>query len=39
MKKKIKIITIFLILLNIHNYSLSENNFFEEGKKKYDEKK
>ena len=39
MKKKIKIITIFLILLNIHNYSLSENNFFEEGKKKYNEKK
>ncbi len=39
MIKKIKIITFLLILLNIHNYSFSENNFFEEGKKKYNEKK
>ena len=39
MIKKIKIIATLFILLNINNYSLSDNNFFEEGKIKYDEKK
>ena len=39
MMKKIKIISFFILLLNIHNYSYAENNFFEEGKKKYNEKK
>ena len=39
MIKKIKIIVIFLILLNIKNFLLAENNFFEQGKIKYNEKK
>ena len=39
MMKKVKIIFFFILLLNIHNYSFAENNFFEEGKKKYNEKK
>ena len=39
MMKKVKIIFSFILLLSIHNYSLAENNFFEEGKKKYNEKK
>ncbi len=39
MINKIKIIGIFLILLNIKNFSLAENNFFEQGKIKYNEKK
>ena len=39
MIKKIKIIGIFLILLNIKNFLLAENNFFEQGKIKYNEKK
>ena len=39
MIKKIKIITTLLILLNINNFLLAENNFFEKGKIKYDEKK
>ena len=39
MIKKIKIIITLLILLNINNFLLAENNFFEKGKIKYDEKK
>jgi len=39
MINKTKIIFFFLILLNINNYTLAENNFFEEGKKMYSEKK
>ena len=29
----------FFIVLNLTNYSIAENNFFEEGKSKYKEKK
>ena len=39
MIKKIKLISILFILINFANYTLAENNFFEEGKKKYNEKK
>jgi tetratricopeptide (TPR) repeat protein len=39
MIKKIKLISILFILINFTNYALAENNFFEEGKKKYNEKK
>ena len=39
MINKTKIIFFFLILLNINNYTLAENNFFEEGKKMYNKKK
>ena len=39
MIKKIKIIGIFLILLNIKNFLLAENNVFEQGKIKFNEKK
>ena len=39
MIKKIKIIVIFLILLNIKNFLLAENNFFDQGKIKFNEKK
>ena len=39
MINKTKVIFFFLILLNINNYTLAENNFFEEGKKMYSEKK
>ena len=39
MIKKIKLISILFILINFTNYTLAENNFFEEGKKKYNEKK
>ena len=35
----IKLISIFFILLNLTNSVLAENTFFEEGKKKYNEKK
>ena len=35
----IKLISILLILLNITNYALAKDSFFEEGKKKYNEKK
>ena len=35
----IKLISIFFILLNLTNYVLAENTFFEEGKKKYNQKK
>jgi tetratricopeptide (TPR) repeat protein len=31
--------SILFILINFTNYALAENNFFEEGKKKYNEKK
>ena len=39
MIKTIKLITILLVLLNLSNYVLAESSFFEEGKKKYNEKK
>ena len=39
MIKIIKLISIFFIMLNFSNLALAENTFFEEGKKKYDEKK
>ena len=35
----IKLISIFFIILNLINYAIAENNFFEEGKIKYNEKK
>ena len=37
--KKIKLILTIFILLNFQNLLQAENNFFEEGKKKYIEKK
>ena len=39
MIKVIKIISILFIAMNLINSSLAENTFFEEGKKKYNEKK
>ena len=39
MIKIIKLISIFFILLNLTNSVRAENTFFEEGKKKYKEKK
>ena len=39
MIKIIKLITIFLMMLNMTNSVSAENSFFEEGKKKYNEKK
>ena len=39
MINKIKIILILFLLLNQINSSIAENNFFEEGKSKYKEKK
>ena len=39
MIKMIKLISIFFIILNLINYAIAENNFFEEGKIKYNEKK
>ena len=39
MIKITKIISIFFIVLNLTNSVLAENTFFEEGKKKYNEKK
>ena len=39
MKKILKLVTIFFILLNLTNSVLAENTFFEEGKEKYNEKK
>ena len=39
MIKKIKLISILLIFLNLTNSAFAENSFFEEGKKKYNEKK
>ena len=38
MIKIIKTILTLLILLNLNNYVLAESSFFEEGKKKYNEK-
>jgi tetratricopeptide (TPR) repeat protein len=39
MIKKIKLLTIFYILLHLTNSVLAADTFFEEGKKKYNEKK
>ena len=39
MIKIIKLITALLMFLYLANPALAENSFFEEGKKKYDEKK
>jgi tetratricopeptide (TPR) repeat protein len=39
MIKIVKLISIFFILLNLKNFVLAENSFFEEGKIKYNEKK
>ena len=39
MKKINKLIIMLFMLLNFGSYSLAENNFFEKGKNKYDEKK
>ena len=39
MIKKIKLIATLLILLNLTNTVLADSSFFEEGKKKYNEKK
>ena len=37
--KMIKLISIFFIIINLINSALAKNSFFEEGKKKYNEKK
>jgi len=34
-----KLIIVLFLILNFGNFSFAENNFFEEGKNKYDEKK
>ena len=39
MIKMIKLIATLLILLNLTNTVLADSSFFEEGKKKYNEKK
>ena len=39
MKKINKLTIVLFMLLNFGSYSLAENNFFEKGKNKYDEKK
>ena len=39
MTKIAKLLTVFFIFLNLINSALAENTFFEEGKKKYNEKK
>jgi len=39
MIKKMKLILVLLILLNLTNSALAQSSFFEEGKKKYNEKK
>ena len=39
MIKIIKIITIFFVVTNLTNSALAENTFFQDGKKKYNEKK
>ena len=39
MKKIAKLLSIFFIFLNLINSALAENTFFEEAKKKYNEKK
>ena len=37
--KKIKLLLIIFVFLNFSNLTIAENNFFEQGKKKYNEKK
>ena len=39
MRKINKLIIVLYMLFNFGNYSLAENNFFQNGKKKYNEKK
>ena len=39
MIKMIKLISTILILLNLTNFALAENSFFEDGKKNYNKKK
>ena len=39
MTKIVKLTAIFFIILNLVNSTLAENTFFEDGKKKYNEKK
>ena len=39
MINKIKLVIIFLLFLNFPNSLIAEDNFFEQGKKKYNEKK
>ena len=39
MIKMIKLISVLLIILNLNNSLLADSSFFEEGKKKYNEKK
>ena len=39
MKKINKLTIVLFIILNFGSYSLAENNFFQEGKNKYDEQK
>jgi len=39
MIKMIKLISVILIILNLNNSLLADSSFFEEGKKKYNEKK
>ena len=39
MIKIIKLFSIFFIGINMINFAFAENIFFEEGKKKYEEKK
>ena len=39
MIKMIKLISVLLIMLNLNNSLLADSSFFEEGKKKYNEKK
>ena len=38
-KKIVKLILVFFLVLNLTNSTLAENTFFEDGKKKYIEKK
>ena len=39
MIKITKLISIFFIILNLTNLALAENNFFKDGKIKYEKKK
>ena len=39
MIKMIKLFSIFFLVLNLTNFAIAENSFFEQGKVKYDEKK
>ena len=38
-KKMNKLTIVVFMFLNFESFSLAENNFFEKGKNKYDEKK